>query len=78
MLLAGPYTASGIDLQEAGVRLASTRTERETDMAEHDVTATTGEDSGGLLVARRRLAVARSRAEQPSDGGSTGRSDGND
>ncbi|WP_327704854.1 hypothetical protein [Streptomyces decoyicus] len=47
-------------------------------MAEHDVTATTGEDSGGLLVARRRLAVARSRAEQPSDGGSTGRSDGND
>ncbi|MCP3771012.1 MULTISPECIES: hypothetical protein [Streptomyces] len=42
-------------------------------------TATTGAQEGhGLLVARRRIAAARSRAEQPSDGGSTGRSDGND
>ncbi|MFG3101631.1 hypothetical protein ACGFZL_14080 [Streptomyces sp. NPDC048182] len=32
----------------------------------------------GLLIARRRIAAVRSRAEQPSDGGSTGRSDGND
>ncbi|WP_327367032.1 hypothetical protein [Streptomyces sp. NBC_01217] len=47
-------------------------------MSEHVVTATSGEKSDGLRVARRRIATARSRAEQPSDGGSTGRSDGND
>ncbi|SDC90954.1 hypothetical protein [Streptomyces prasinopilosus] len=42
-------------------------------------TVTTGaRESHGLVVARRRIAAARSRAERPSDGGSTGRSDGND
>lgn len=39
-------------------------------------TAAKAED--GLLVARRRIVAARSRAEQPSDGGSTGVSDTND
>lgn len=34
--------------------------------------------AGGLLVAARKITAARSRAEQESDGGSTGRSDGND
>jgi hypothetical protein len=38
----------------------------------------TTQDGGGLLVAARRISTARSRAEQPSDGGGTGRSDGND
>lgn len=46
-------------------------------MAEQNMSTAGGEDNG-LLVARRRIAAARSRAEQPSDGGSTGRSDGND
>jgi hypothetical protein len=32
----------------------------------------------GLLVSRKSIAAARSRAEQPSDGGSTGVSDTND
>ncbi|MES4901059.1 MULTISPECIES: hypothetical protein [unclassified Streptomyces] len=32
----------------------------------------------GLLVARTSIVAARSRAEQPSDGGSTGVSDSND
>ncbi|MCW8218070.1 hypothetical protein ACIPJG_19810 [Streptomyces halstedii] len=47
-------------------------------MSQHSVTATDGQEGEGLLVARRRIAAARSRAEQPSDGGSTGRSDTND
>ncbi|MCX4820156.1 hypothetical protein OG883_09600 [Streptomyces sp. NBC_01142] len=47
-------------------------------MAEQNVTTNGGQEGDGLLVARRRIAAARSRAEQPSDGGSTGRSDGND
>lgn len=46
-------------------------------MPEPSVSPTAQEDDG-LSVARRRIAAARSRAEQPSDGGSTGRSDGND
>ena len=41
-------------------------------------TSTTKQDGDGLLVARTRVAAARSRAEQPSDGGSTGVSDSND
>ncbi|MFF3845770.1 hypothetical protein [Streptomyces sp. NPDC002328] len=32
----------------------------------------------GLIVSRKTIAAARSRAEQPSDGGSTGVSDTND
>ncbi|WP_260859700.1 hypothetical protein [Streptomyces cupreus] len=32
----------------------------------------------GLIVSRKSIAAARSRAEQPSDGGSTGVSDTND
>ncbi|MBT2401710.1 hypothetical protein [Streptomyces sp. ISL-100] len=35
-------------------------------------------EGDGLLIARSKVAAARSRAEQPSDGGGTGRSDGND
>ncbi|WP_329368814.1 hypothetical protein OG896_24775 [Streptomyces sp. NBC_00669] len=33
---------------------------------------------GGLVLARRQIAAARARGTAPSDGGSTGRSDGND
>ncbi|MEY9997731.1 hypothetical protein ABIE67_009850 [Streptomyces sp. V4I8] len=36
------------------------------------------ENAGGLLVAARRIAAARGRFEQESDGGSTGVSDSND
>lgn len=32
----------------------------------------------GLIVSRKSIAAARARAEQPSDGGSTGVSDTND
>ena len=32
----------------------------------------------GLIVSRKSIAAARSRAEQPSNGGSTGVSDTND
>ncbi len=46
-------------------------------MHEH-LMSTTEQESDGLLVARAKVAAARSRAEQPSDGGSTGRSDSND
>ncbi len=46
-------------------------------MHEH-TTSATEQDSDGLLVARTKVAAARSRAEQPSDGGSTGVSDSND
>ncbi|MFJ2867114.1 hypothetical protein [Kitasatospora sp. NPDC087314] len=35
-------------------------------------------ESDGLFVARSKVAAARSRGEQPSDGGSTGRTDTND
>ena len=34
--------------------------------------------SPGLVRARRAITVARTRGATPSDGGSTGRSDGND
>ncbi|WP_203634234.1 hypothetical protein [Streptomyces sp. SID10815] len=47
-------------------------------MSELDVTMSNDQEGDGLLVARRRIAAARSRAEQSSDGGSTGRSDAND
>lgn len=47
-------------------------------MPQQNMTTDHGQEDDGLLVARRRIAAARSRAEQPSDGGSTGRSDGND
>lgn len=46
-------------------------------MPENLTTSTELEDDG-LLVARRQVAAARSRFEQPSDGGSTGVSDTND
>ncbi|MEE1786966.1 hypothetical protein PUR71_29275 [Streptomyces sp. SP17BM10] len=35
-------------------------------------------EDDGLLVSRTKVAAARSRDEQPSDGGSTGRTDTND
>ncbi|MFH9353512.1 hypothetical protein [Kitasatospora sp. NPDC017646] len=35
-------------------------------------------EGDGLLVSRAKVAAARSRGEQPSDGGSTGRTDTND
>lgn len=38
----------------------------------------TGPDGGGLVRARRQINAARTRGATPSDGGSTGRSDGND
>jgi hypothetical protein len=47
-------------------------------MHEHATLAAEGQEADGLLVARQRVAAARSRTEQPSDGGGTGRSDGND
>ncbi|WP_329583474.1 hypothetical protein [Streptomyces sp. NBC_01361] len=34
--------------------------------------------AGGLLLAARRIQSARARGMTPSDGGGTGRSDGND
>jgi hypothetical protein len=34
--------------------------------------------SGGLIVAVEEIGAARSRAAQPSDGGSCGKSDAND
>lgn len=43
-----------------------------------DTTATGTPDCGGLLRARRQIVAARARDAQPSDGGSTGKSDGND
>lgn len=65
--------------QGAGDRLASVNTERDKAMPEQNTTTNSVQEEGyGLLVARRRIAAARSRAEQSSDGGSTGRSDSND
>lgn len=47
-----------------------------------DATAQTGgptkNDGIGLVRSRTQIAAARTRGEQPSDGGSTGRSDTND
>ncbi|MFJ6654849.1 hypothetical protein ACIQNG_00530 [Streptomyces sp. NPDC091377] len=39
---------------------------------------TTGPAQPGLVKARRRIQAARERGVTPSDGGSTGRTDGND
>ncbi|WP_265737836.1 hypothetical protein [Actinacidiphila oryziradicis] len=39
---------------------------------------TTQPTSDGLVRARRQIVAARSRSATPSDGGSTGRTDGND
>ncbi|WP_340560737.1 hypothetical protein [Streptomyces sp. GSL17-111] len=41
-------------------------------------TPTAGPAQAGLVKARRRIQAARERGVTPSDGGSTGRSDGND
>ncbi|MET9365824.1 hypothetical protein ABZX93_33615 [Streptomyces sp. NPDC006632] len=41
-------------------------------------TPTAAEQSAGLLRGRRAIAAARTRGATPSDGGGTGRSDGND
>ncbi|MEU3099120.1 hypothetical protein ABZ690_31420 [Streptomyces sp. NPDC006967] len=38
----------------------------------------TGPAQTGLVKARRRIQAARERGVTPSDGGSTGRTDGND
>ena len=38
----------------------------------------TGPAQAGLVKARRRIQAARERGVTPSDGGSTGRTDGND
>ncbi|MFI1436718.1 hypothetical protein [Streptomyces lydicus] len=35
-------------------------------------------EGGGLVRARRQIQAARARGTTPSDGGGTGRSDGND
>ncbi|MFD4393632.1 hypothetical protein [Kitasatospora sp. NPDC058397] len=42
-----------------------------------EITVQTKADEDGLLVAKRNIAAARARSEQPSDV-SGGRSDGND
>ncbi|MFE2410002.1 MULTISPECIES: hypothetical protein [unclassified Kitasatospora] len=43
-----------------------------------NLTTNTELEGDGLLVARSKVAAARSRGEQSSDGGSTGRTDTND
>ncbi|MDH6704810.1 hypothetical protein P3T27_001513 [Kitasatospora sp. MAA19] len=43
-----------------------------------NLTANTDLEGDGLLVARAKVTAARSRGEQGSDGGSTGRTDTND
>lgn len=40
--------------------------------------ATSGPSTGGLVRSRRQIVAARRRNAVPSDGGGTGRSDGND
>ncbi|MFB7852695.1 hypothetical protein ACF07T_37815 [Streptomyces sp. NPDC015184] len=40
--------------------------------------ATSGPSTGGLLRSRRLIVAARGRNAIPSDGGGTGKSDGND
>ncbi|MER6406273.1 hypothetical protein ABT269_22710 [Streptomyces viridosporus] len=40
--------------------------------------ATSTPQTGGLVRSRQRIAAARGRNAIPSDGGGTGRSDGND
>lgn len=46
-------------------------------MANTSTTSATGE-TGGLTRGRRSIAAARGRGATPSDGGGTGKSDGND
>lgn len=53
-------------------------TSKEYFMPENLTTTTAELEGDGLLVARTKVAAARSRGEQPSDGGSTGRTDTND
>ncbi|MEZ0088975.1 hypothetical protein [Streptacidiphilus sp. EB129] len=43
-----------------------------------NMTSSTESEGDGLLVARAKVPAARARGEQPSDGGSTGRTDTND
>ncbi|MBZ3906763.1 hypothetical protein [Streptomyces griseiscabiei] len=43
-----------------------------------DETTTPTSTTSGLVKARRRIQAARERGVTPSDGGSTGRTDGND
>lgn len=45
-------------------------------MSQHTETSTAG--GGGLVRARRQIQAVRARGATPSDGGGTGRSDGND
>lgn len=45
---------------------------------EAKATPTTGKAAPGLLVSRSAILAARTRGTTPSDGGGTGRSDGND
>ncbi|REK89559.1 hypothetical protein DY245_15015 [Streptomyces inhibens] len=45
-------------------------------MSQHTETSTAG--GSGLVRARRQIQAARARGATPSDGGGTGRSDGND
>ncbi|MEU4039765.1 hypothetical protein [Streptomyces collinus] len=40
--------------------------------------ATSAPQAGGLVRSRQRIVAARGRTAVPSDGGGTGRSDGND
>jgi hypothetical protein len=40
--------------------------------------STTPQEGSGLVRARRAIQAARARGATPSDGGGTGRSDGND
>lgn len=53
-------------------------TSKEHFMPENLTTTSTELEGDGLLVARAKVTAARSRGEQPSDGGSTGRTDTND
>ncbi|MFI1254128.1 hypothetical protein ACH4U6_10025 [Streptomyces netropsis] len=46
-------------------------------MANHTTPTTPAESGSGLLIAARRIAAARSRADQPSDN-TGGKSDSND
>ncbi|MFF8431714.1 hypothetical protein ACF07Y_42630 [Streptomyces sp. NPDC016566] len=47
-------------------------------MMTHTTTAARAAESEGLVRGRRAIAAARGRGATPSDGGGTGRSDGND
>ncbi|MEV5143456.1 hypothetical protein AB0L14_03185 [Streptomyces sp. NPDC052727] len=47
-------------------------------MPNSSTTPATEPEPAGLVKARRRIQAARERGVTPSDGGSTGRTDGND